>query len=178
MTKLFAYIKALQPKFEIPKSDDELLIMIKAWHDMIGDMPEEMIKAAVQHHAASSPFPVTVHDIRQFTVKQNEDISEQEAFNLVRKAINNSAYRAAEEFEKFSPVIKRIVGTPEQLREWGRMDVETINTVVASNFMRSYRAVDKSAKEYAALPPAVKGFLTPIADRMRLKEKTDCEVRE
>jgi hypothetical protein len=80
---------------------------------------------------------------------QPNEMTEAEAWALVRKAASNSFYgQAAKEFDKLPPILQRLVGTPNQLRDWGMMDSNEFNTVVASNFQRSYRARVKSDKEY------------------------------
>ena len=101
----------------------------------------------------------------------SDDLTEAEAWGIVAKAIRNSAYGAREEFEKFSPIIKRIVGSPSQLREWGMMDSETVHSVVASNFQRSYKAIAQRERELAKLPPDVKAIIGNLKCAHELPEK-------
>jgi predicted small lipoprotein YifL len=106
-------------------------------------------------------------------VTQPEEMTEQEAWALVSKAIRNSAYNSAEEFAKLPPVVQRLVGSPSQLREWGQMDSDTVNSVVASNFQRSYRARAKNERDYLALPSSVKSYMAALADGMKMPELPD-----
>lgn len=53
-----------------------------------------------------------------------------------------------------SDTVRRVVGSPSQLREWAMMEPDTVQSVVASNFQRSYRSRAASEKEFAALPEA------------------------
>ena len=78
---------------------------------------------------------------------------------LVEKACRNSNYGAREEFDKLPPEIQRFVGSPNQLREWGMMNSDELKTVVASNFMRSYRVRAKNDRDYFALPESVRLML-------------------
>jgi len=48
------------------------------------------------------------------------------------------------------------VGSPNQLRAWALMDEETVQSVVASNFQRSYKAIAAKQKEQAALERKLK----------------------
>ena len=50
------------------------------------------------------------------------------------------------------------------------MDVETVQSVVASNFMRSYRAGVIRERDMARIPQDVKNLLSGLADRMKLME--------
>ena len=84
------------------------------------------------------------------------EMSELEAWNKVYKAICNSSYHAQEEFDNLPPLIQKIVVSPNQLAEWGRCDIEEVNTVIQSNFMRSYKAKSGQQKEFNRLPSDVK----------------------
>ena len=42
------------------------------------------------------------------------------------------------------------------------MDTKTVQSVVASNFQRSYQTRVKSDKEFQALPPAIREFVTSL----------------
>lgn len=97
-------------------------------------------------------------------ISAGDEMTEAEAWGIVAKALRNSAYGSREEFDKFPPVIKRIVGSPSQLREWSMMDSETVHSVVASNFQRSYKAIAQREKELAKLPPDVKALVGKLAD--------------
>jgi hypothetical protein len=82
--------------------------------------------------------------------------TENEAWALVAKACTNGIYGYEKEFKKLPEVVQQAVGRPEQLREWAMVDTETLQTVIASNFMRSYRAAAERRKEYAMLPESVR----------------------
>ena len=79
-------------------------------------------------------------------------MTEYEAWNCVRKAIGNGIYEANEEFEKLPLILQRLVGSPNQISDWAKMSSEVINTVVASNFMRSYSARAENEREYLLFP--------------------------
>ena len=78
-------------------------------------------------------------------------------------------YEAREEFEKLPESVRRIVGAPSQLRDWAMMDCDTFNSVVASNFQRSYRAAAQREREIASLPPDVRALVDQLAERKTLK---------
>ena len=89
---------------------------------------------------------------------------------MVAKACRNGLYGYKTEFEKLPETVQRAVGKAEQLRDWAEIDTDTLNTVVASNFQRSYRIMQQRAKDDAMLPPGVKTMIGALADRMALPE--------
>lgn len=109
----------------------------------------------------ASAFMPTIGRIKEEITKltQPKDLTEQEAWALVAKACRNSIYNSADEYAKLPPEVQRLVGSPNQLREWALLESEEFSTVVASNFMRSYRVRSKNDRDYLALPQNVRGML-------------------
>ena len=89
-----------------------------------------------------------------------EELTEMQAWVLVRKALSNSVYNSKAEFDKLPPKVKEAVGDPFNLQEWAKNDFETVDTVIQSNFLRSYRRVEMSHKEINALPDSVRNRVT------------------
>jgi hypothetical protein len=123
-------------------------------------------------------FPPVIGQVKEYIRKLTapEEMTEQEAWALVAKAIRNGTWGAKEEFEALPPQIQRIVGSPTQLSDWAKMDSDSVHSVVASNFQRSFRAKAKADKEYAALPSEVKAAIGGLSNMMRLEagdEKRD-----
>lgn len=87
-----------QPTF-IPDQD-----AFNVWFALLGDLPYKQAELAVQKHMATEKFPPTIADIRekaeQITSVKETEMSELEAWAIVRKAIGRSNYYAEEEFEK------------------------------------------------------------------------------
>lgn len=98
-------------------------------------------------------------------------MTEQEAWTAVYKAIENSGYHAEEEFKKLPKIIQRIVGAPSVLKEWGMTPTQEVNTVIASNFQRSYRNAMQDDKTYNALPNSVKNVIGHTGNAAYLTNK-------
>lgn len=147
---------------------------VALWAEMFAGDDVRLVAAAVKALIAtdSKGFPPHIgavkEKLRQLT--EPEQMTQAEAWGLVLKAINRSGYQAREEFEKLPPLIQRLVGSPSQLRDWGMMDASTVQSVVASNFQRSYQARAKQDAEYQALPADVKQILSAVSERFALKE--------
>ena len=87
----------------------------------------------------------------------------------VKNAIRNSLYNAKEEYYKLPENIQRLVGSPSTLREWAMLDISELDTVVQSNFMRSYKARQEHEKEYLALPKSVREITQEVANALPSK---------
>ena len=105
--------------------------------------------------------------MRDFT--QTEELTEGEAWALVSKALSNGLYGAQKEFDKLPPSVQKSVGSPNQLREWAVMPAEEVQSVVASNFQRSYRQIKQRERELATLPPSVQKLIGELGSRMTLE---------
>ena len=91
------------------------------------------------------------------------ELSETDAWAMIRKAVRNSGYESQEEFERLPPPLQKLAGSPNQLREWALMDSDTFNSVVSSNVLRAYRTQTAREREYNALPPDVQELVAQIA---------------
>ena len=51
------------------------------------------------------------------------------------------------------------------------MEVDNFDTVIGSNFMRSYKVKDKSEKEYQALPSDIQSLISGVSDKLMIEDK-------
>ena len=180
--KLMAILETAYPMFYAKKTQQEREDAIRLWAEMFADEPGEVVAVAVKALIKSrvSTFPPGIGEITEKIqqITQPEQMTELEAWGLVAKAVSNSAYNSGEEFKKLPQVLQRLVGSPSQLREWAVMDSETFNSVIASNFQRSYKVRAKSERDYLALPSSVKAFMASIAEGMKMPELPGGEITE
>ena len=171
--KLFLCIAMLFPKNERPYLEATTQAQ-EQWARLLGDLPTDLVRAAVEAHACVSPFPPTIADIRQRVAKirqgETGELTEAEAWAMVSKAISRASSHSVQDFEAFPPAIKRAVGSPRQLCEWGLMEVETVQSVVSSNFRRSYTQALTQHREAVALPENVRAQIEGLASRLALDE--------
>lgn len=151
-------------------TDEALVAYVRLWHSFFEEDPYDLVAAAVKAYIASSTerFMPNVGMIREQMRKltQPQGMSENEAWSLVMAALRNSAYGYREEYAKLPPVIRRAVGNENTLREWAMLPTEELNTVVASNFMRSYRAIQKREEEWAKLPQAYRDEMQRLSGQI------------
>lgn len=98
----------------------------------------------------------------------HKDMTAEEAWNLVLSACSNGIYGAEDEFNKLPEDIQSLVGSPSRIREWAKMDADTLDTVVASNWQKSYKIRKEKSKELQMLPSDVKLALEDVASSMKM----------
>ena len=152
---------------------------VNLWADMFAEEPFEAVAAATKAYIATDTggFMPTIGKLKDMLhrMQSPQQMTQMEAWGLVAKALKNSIYGAAEEFQKLPPAVQRTVGSTAQLREWALMDAETVQSVVASNFQRSFQVCQKRENDFQKLPGAVKSFITELAGKMKFEELPEGE---
>lgn len=170
--KIMAVLRGAYPNFYKDMAQDDALQTINLWAEMFADEPYELVAAAVKVLIAADEkgFPPHIGAVKKKIrlLSSPRAITESEAWALVAKAIKRSAYNAAEEFEKLPDDVKRMVGSPSQLKDWAMMDPEVLQSVVASNFQRSFRVRGKQDAEYASIPSEIKKMLQGVTGNLSL----------
>lgn len=149
-------MKAVYPQETFLPDEDAA----KVWFGLLKDLDYKTLSHAVQKHMMVSRFPPTIADLREQAVSVGnavpDDQSELAAWSMVRQAISNSSYHSEEEFARLPPLIQKAVGNPANLREMAGMDMDTVNSVEQSHFIRSYRTMIAREREMQKLSPALR----------------------
>lgn len=174
MAEIMALMQLNYPDDFRDKSDNAVNAKINLWLMQFRDDDYKEVLTAVMAHIATDTNrfmpPVGVIKAKLVEIRMPEEMTPQEAWALVDKAARNSTWNSGEEFAKLPPVVQRIVGTPMQLKVWAAMDAATLQSVVASNFQRSYKARASKEREFLALPSAVQQTMSQIASGMKMPE--------
>lgn len=170
--KLIAVIAEVYPRFMDGRNIESTVIL---WQKIFANDAYAEVEAAFFAFVSTDEkgFPPAPGAIRSMLNKlklPQGETTEAEAWEMVQKATRNSIYNADKEFAALPEDVQRCVGSPATLREWAIMDSETLNSVVASNFMRSYRARAVQVREMQKLPPAVREVFGLIGDAFRMPE--------
>lgn len=169
---VLAVLKAAYPHSFKGMKEADGWAMVNLWQMQFADVPAQEVTAAVNALIATrtAGYSPTIGEVKVklHSLRSVECLSEQEAWSLVSKACRNGLYGYKQEFEKLPPEVQRAVGAPEQLREWAGMDADTVQSVVASNFMRNYRTTQARQKEVAMLPESVREMIGGIAEGMKM----------
>ena len=149
---------------------------INLWSIMFVDEDTEVVLEAVKYlikSRGSEYKPVNlIGEINELMLKITSPprMTEIEAWNIVKKAIRNSGYNSVDEFEKLPKQIKKLVGSPNQLKEWSMQELDTLDSVIGSNFNRSYRAKMVQVKEEKLLPESAKKMIAELSDKFKMIE--------
>jgi hypothetical protein len=157
--KLLMTIQAYYPNYNPPDKE----ITLNAWYIMLAEYPEELVLQALRACIATntSGFAPDVGQIMSKiqTISQPQELDGMAAWGLVSKALRNGTYGAVEEFNKLPPLVKQAVGMPDNLKNWATSDYQTIETVIQSNFLRTYETVVKRANEIKRMPDSIKSLI-------------------
>ena len=158
--QLFALLEAVYPDILRGVSEEGAKLKLSVWQEMFADIPGEQVLRAAKAFIASDRkgFPPVPGQILEKLLQLNSggEITEQEAWCCVARALRNSTYGAEAEFAALPEPIRRAVGSPQVLRNWAQVDVTQVETVIASNFKRDYRRACFREAEYRILPAAVR----------------------
>ena len=180
-------LRAAYPNYYKGMTRKEADGIVGLWTAMFVDEPVELVLAAVKAHVATDVkgYPPHIGAIKNAIVKLRvpEEMTELEAWSLVRSAISGASMddtsrvfrdgvfsppSAVVQFEQLPPVLQRLVGDPARLAAWNMVPSDELETVLQSNFMRSYRARAAHERELLALPADIRQTMQQIAAGSRL----------
>jgi hypothetical protein len=175
--RIMDVLRAAYPQFYSRMGEEQLRGVVNLWAGMFADDDVTTVAAAVKALIASDTrgFPPVVGQVRESIrrLTQPGRMTEAEAWNRVVRALRNGVYGSADEFERLPETLRRLVGSPAQLREWAMLDSGELQTVVQSNFMRSYRARISDEERELSMPPDVRRLARRAAGEMRLPRAGD-----
>lgn len=144
---------------------------LQLWAEEFAQDDYRLVSAAVRVLIRSNrEFAPNIGQIREkmHQLSNPGALTETEAWALVSKACRNGTYGHKEEFAKLPPDVQAAVGSSEMLKQWATMDADEVESVVASNFMRSYKINVKRKQEMALVPPEVRELLTGVTGKMMI----------
>lgn len=157
--KLLMTIQTFYPSYRVENKE----FTINAWYTIIGDCDYKLMEKALRAYITTdtSGFAPNIGQLldKFHTIQSPQELNEMEAWLLVGRALRNGTYGAVEEFNKLPPLVQKAVGSPDNLRNWAQTDSESIENVVQSNFMRTYRIVVNRAKEYQKMPKDIQTLI-------------------
>lgn len=142
---------------------ENMRLTVELWDDMLRDYTYQQAAAALKAYIATdtSGFAPSIGQLiaKIHDLSDKPQLTEMEAWALVSKALRNSYYGAEKEFSKLPPIVQKAVGNPSNLRNWAVTDIESVENVIQSNFMRTYRIVAKREDELCKIPESVRAVI-------------------
>ena len=168
--KILAVIDVTFPNFKV----NNIPATIDAWHMFLEEYSYEDISLALRLFIKTSdsgfaPNPSQLIGVLNKT-KALAMETEVDVWREVRPAIRNGIYHFQEEFDKLSPMAKKMVGDAQQLREWAMLPSEDIDTVVQSNFKSRFNTMQKRDKELNAMPMEIRQMIEASVKQIGVSE--------
>ncbi len=167
--KILMGMEITYPNFKI--KEENVSFAVDIWWDNLRDYPYEEVCQALKMYIATntSGFAPSIgqiidciHKIRR---PEGKDLNEMEAWNLVFNAIRNSAWHSQEEFDKLPPLVRKAVGSHNNLHAMA-MDEEFNMGVEQSHFIKVYRQLLERERMEEKIPERI---------RLAMKEATALE---
>lgn len=169
--KLLFTIEAMFPSFH-PENPEATK---KAWLWALKDYPADAIMGALEIYVKTNTtgFAPSVSQLinSMYTPKKNEQLSEGEAWSLVKKAIQDGNYHAEERFNELPPLVQRAVGSPNMIHQWAGTDSDEVNTVIMSNFQRTYRTVSDREMYQSKVPEVLSNTVKALTEKCSFENR-------
>lgn len=161
--RILATFRAAYPAFYRGMTKEDLSLVTKLWQKMFAEESYWTVAAAAELLICTKTdsYPPSIGAVKEHIreLSAPAPTGEQAAWALVMKAASRGIYHSREEFDALPEDVRAAVGTADQLHSWALMDSEELQTVVASNFMRTYRQIAKRTALLQALPEQRKAEL-------------------
>lgn len=167
--KLLMAIEAIYPTFKVENPKETAA----AWHWALEEYPAPAVKAALQIYVRTNTTafaPSVSQLIACMHTATDDSLTEGEAWTLAKRAISDGTYHAAERFAELPEAVQDAIGGADMLREWAQTDSDTVNTVIMSNFQRTYRAVVQRKQFDAKITPQIAETIRGVYDKIEQKE--------
>ena len=155
-------IQTFYPNYQVENKE----FTINAWYAIIGDCDYKPMEKALQAYITTdtSGFAPNIGQLldKLHLIQNPQELNEMEAWSLVSKALRNGYYGAVEEFNKLPPLVQKAVGSPDNLRNWSQTDTNSIENVVQSNFIKTYRTVVNRENEIKKMPADVRTLIENV----------------
>ena len=182
-TKILATINAAYPQAYANISDKVKANMINLWAGMFEDDDYNTVGKAVKNYLANDtkgfmpPIGAIKEEVRK--IMYPNELTEQEAVNII---LDRLSWRSSKEaYDSLPPVLQRVVGNPGQLNTWGYMELDTVQSVIASNIGRSLRVLldqERQAQRTGQHKPYIKAQIETRPGPAKIKKETTEADRE
>lgn len=157
------YLSAAYPGAYKRFTEQKFETLIAVWYNTFSEYPFETVMVGIQGYISTDtsgfpPSPGQVIKVIQDLTAEKETNS-MEAWAIVKRAVNSPRDRLEETFRSLPPLIQRVIGGHHQLMSWGNVSEEEFETVIQSNFMRTYETEKKRQKQLAMIPERIRRMM-------------------
>lgn len=158
--QVLAIIKVAYPNSFTKLTKQDVDALTSLWERQFKDYDANLVISAIDTIIATdvSDFMPSIARIKQVCSKLSNpnQITEIEAWQYVKKALQNALYNAVEEFDKLPSIVQTIVGSPRRLKDWALMPSSEVETFIYNNFVKSFNIESEREREQSLIPIGVK----------------------
>lgn len=157
------YLSAAYPGAYKRFTEQKFETLIAVWYNTFSEYPFATVMVGIQGYISTDtsgfpPSPGQVVKVIQDLTAEKETNS-MEAWAIVKKAVNSPRDRMEETFRTLPLLIQKVVGGHHQLMAWGNVNEEEFETVIQSNFMRTYETEKRRQKQIDMLPERIRRMM-------------------
>lgn len=155
--KVVGIIGATYPNY----NPNNLETAAEVWSAIFSDVDYKTVTAGLYSYIKNNhefpPTPGQIYEIIRNAVNPDE-LNEEKAWDMVRKATENGLYGSEKEFDKLPEIIQKTIGSPHFIYSLAMLDAASL-TVEKSHFIKAFRAELEKKKQIDNLPNGIKGTL-------------------
>jgi len=122
-----------------------------------------IVVQALRNYIKENKFPPTIAGLtEQINLLMPSGKSSAEYWNLILKAIRNSAYNSKEEFDKLPHECQMWLGESMALKDLSQIDSETVNTVIRGQFLKSINQIIERRNAQLTMNPELKTLIDGV----------------
>ena len=163
--KLIMIITSSYPNFK----PADMSMTVDVWASMLSEYEYNQAAIALKTYIVSdtSGFAPSIGQIigKMNVVDEMSEMTGLEAWSYVSRALRDSTYHAKERFDELPPLVKKAVGSPDNLRAWG-MDEGYNENVAQSQFIKIYNTVVERKHEFNRMPLEVRNLIEQSTMKM------------
>ena len=157
-------LKIAYPRFYADMSKEDAQNTIVLWEDMFKEDNGQLVMAAVDNLIVNFKYPPTIADVKEEMYKlTNKEVAPIELWAIAKKMIGKGIYMTQEEFEERKAERekqeKAFFGGLIVLKDIEKMDSDTVNSVIQSNFLKQIKIIQDREKAEKQMLPSTKRVL-------------------
>ncbi len=181
---MLTLLRIAYPNFYRQMKAEDGVLTLGLWSEAFCDDDVNVVKFALKEliatHTGFPPDIAAVKErIRAMQSAVSGDPSDEQLWQILKRAAENGYYGAREEFDALPPVLQSYCGSPSALRDMAMIPAETLNTVTRGQFLKQIRIHRERDDFGRRLPEAARAALMAAGgvDRFRLPGETEAPLR-
>ena len=120
-------------------SNDDMRLLIDVWMAQFANCDGTEVMKAVMQYISTGRYAPTIADIKDILLNRGEQYSDEEVWELVKKAGRNGLYASEEEWAKLPEQVRKAI-RPNTIMEIARSDNESLG-YIKKDVLNAYHSV-------------------------------------